>query len=76
VYDRLRRLPELAAKDLAKVPDYLPDSVTYNFTANELTHSYRDGRQIVTNLNSLEIEPISLLSEEIRRTQRPTEHAT
>jgi hypothetical protein len=71
MYERMRRLQELAAKDLAKVPDYLPDDVTYNFTANELTHSYRDGRRIVTSLNALKIEPVSLLSEGIRRQQQP-----
>jgi len=61
-----QKLRTLGAKDLGKVQTYLPNNVTYNFTKNTLTHSYSDGRQVITRLRTLKIKPISLLSEDIR----------
>lgn len=50
IYHELQRFPGLAATAPEKVGDYLPDNVTYDPSTSHLTHTYRGGAQVVTNL--------------------------
>lgn len=69
MYVRLQNLPELVANKPEKLTDFLPDNVTYDPRTNELTHTYRGGEKAVTNLSTLKLETVSLISKDIRRTQ-------
>jgi len=54
------------AKKPDKVPDLLPDNVTYDAATNTLTHTYRGGSHQATELNALSIAPVDLFDPAIR----------
>jgi hypothetical protein len=72
MYHALLEFPTLAASKPDKVPDYLPDNVTYDASTTALTQTYRGGGQVTTILSTLAIPPISLIGDEIR--SPPTQH--
>ena len=63
VYKELQRLPLLYESKPEKIADFLPANVTYDPTANTLTHSYRGGQTAVTNLSALSLPDINLCDE-------------
>jgi len=63
VYRELQKLPALSTKHPDRLTDFFPPSVTYDIATNTLSHVYRDGRAIVTDLASLQIPEIDLLDE-------------
>jgi hypothetical protein len=67
MYFRLQNLPKLATNKPDKIGDFLPDNVTYDTSKNELTHTYRGGEKVITNLSALKLESISLISKDFRR---------
>jgi hypothetical protein len=67
VYYELQKFPQLAATKPDKVADYLPDNVTYDATTTELVQTYRGGAQAVTRLSTLNLQPISLVAQNVRR---------
>ena len=77
VYAELKRLPQLADKKPDKVGKFLPSSVTFDAATATLTHVYRGGTQVATNLNTVNVEPFSLESKDIRRvlTKDERQHA-
>jgi hypothetical protein len=72
VYVELQRMRELAESKPERIADYLPDNVSYDPKTTELTHTYRLGRKATTNLSTLKIKPISLISPIYRRQQDKT----
>jgi hypothetical protein len=67
VYRELQQLPQLAANKPEKLPDFLPDNVTFDSATSRLTHSYRGSSSVVTNLLELDLLPVSLTAFDIRR---------
>jgi hypothetical protein len=66
-YTLQERLPQLAANNPEKLADFLPNNVTFDLAASQLTHIYRGGEKVVTDLTKLKLLPISLMSAEVRR---------
>ena len=60
VYKELQKLPALHAKSPKKIPDYFPSSVTYDAGKNTITHIYRGGSTLSTELAALDIPEIDL----------------
>jgi hypothetical protein len=67
MYIILRLFPNLAQKKPDKFTDYLPPNVAFDASTNQLTHTFRNGAQIVTALSSLQLKAFSLTSPRIRR---------
>jgi hypothetical protein len=67
VYFEIKRLPDLYDKDPEKVVERLPPNVTYDHNTRSLTHTYRGGQQVTTNLDALHVGPVDLLAENILR---------
>ncbi len=67
IYFELKRLPDLYDKDPKKVAERLPLNVTYDHTKRSLTHTYRGGQQVRTNLDDLHLGPVDLLAANILR---------
>jgi hypothetical protein len=67
VYSELQRFPQLAISKPDKVADYLPDRVTYDAPSTRLTHTYRSGNSIITDLSALNLGTISLIDPAVRR---------
>lgn len=63
----LKKLPELATEHPEKLGDYFPDNIVYDPVENTLTHTYFGGSIEVTELSTLEIEPIDILDKTLRR---------
>lgn len=63
VYSELKKLPQLHANNPEKFDDFLPPNVTYDAKTNSLTHTYRSGNPVSTNLGSLKIPQIDLTDE-------------
>ena len=64
IYSELQRLPALHAKFPEKVGDFLPDSVTYDINLNTLTHTYRGGGTLSTDLALLNIPDVDLTDQD------------
>ena len=60
VYKELQKLPALHAKSPEKVADCFPASVTYDATTNTITHTYRGGGTLSTDLGALSILDVDL----------------
>lgn len=69
MYLELKKLPALAARKPEKLRDFLPDNLTFEYADSTLTHTYRGGERVSTNLRSLSLSPISLLDVALRRPQ-------
>ncbi len=67
VYSELKRLPALYEKSPEKVAERLPANVAYDHATQSLTHTYRGGQQVTTNLKDLQIDPVDLLDVSILR---------
>jgi hypothetical protein len=67
MYYELTRLSQLAASKPEKFAGFLPDNVAFDVTTATLTHTYRGGAQVLTSLSALNLQPISLVAEGIRR---------
>jgi hypothetical protein len=68
VYFKLHyQLPQLAATKPDKISSYLPDNVTYDVKTTDLIHAYRGGARAVTKLSALNMPPVFLVSQYIRR---------
>ena len=63
VYKELQKLPTLHANHPEKIADFLPSSVTYDPTADTLTHAFRFGESAITKLSTLDIPDIDLFDE-------------
>jgi hypothetical protein len=61
------QLPQLATTQPHKLSSYLPDNVTYDVGTTELTHTYVGGGRVVTKLSALNMPPVFLFSQYIRR---------
>jgi len=72
VYYQLRSLPVFAAANPSKLSDYLPNNVTLDTATSTMTHIYADGSQERTDLSALNLQPVLLTNEDLRRF-RPTE---
>ena len=60
VYKELQKLSALHAKSPEKVADFFPASVTYNVPTNTITHTYRGGGTLSTDLGALDIPDVDL----------------
>ncbi len=67
MYYELQRFPTLAGETPEKISYYLPDNVTYDPATQELRHTYILGEQAITKLSALKLEPVSLLTRDVRR---------
>ena len=67
VYREFQKFPQLATSKPAKLPNFLPDNVSYDPATNCLSHTYLGGAVTVTNLTALNIAPVSLIDPAIRR---------
>ena len=47
--------------------DYFPDNISYDPVENTLTHTYFGGSIEVTELSTLDIEPVDILDKALRR---------
>jgi hypothetical protein len=68
LYIQLKRFHHLAEVKPEKVSHFLPPNVTYHRKTNRLTHTYRGGGTQVTDLSTLAIPALSLVSKKVRRT--------
>ncbi len=66
VYFELQQFPQLAARKPDKIANYLPDNFTYDIATTDLVQTYRDGKQAVTRLSTLNLAAVSLVAEDIR----------
>jgi hypothetical protein len=73
MYIVLRRLPKLADKKPRKLSDYFPPTVSYNVETKRITHTYRSGSAVVTDVSKLEIPALSLVKKSLRRRLTPSE---
>ena len=64
VYKELKKLPTLHGKNPEKIFNFLPSSVAYDAATNTITHTYRGGGKVRTNLGALEIPDVDLFKEE------------
>jgi hypothetical protein len=69
MYFELLQLPDLATNKPDKIRDYFPDNVTFDVSTKNLTHTYFGGEQAVTDLKMLNLSPVSLIANDIRRHQ-------
>ena len=63
IYKELQKLPALNSKSPEKLPDFFPSSVTYDVGANTITHTYRGGGTLPTDLAALNLPDIDLTDE-------------
>ncbi len=52
VYKELQKLQVLHTSKPEKVSDFLPPNITYDAASNMLTHTYRGGQTIATQLST------------------------
>jgi hypothetical protein len=64
IYKELQKLPTLHAKSPEKVASFFPASVTYDVASNTITHTYRGGGTISTNLGALVIPDVDLMDQQ------------
>ena len=64
VYRELQKLPALHAKSPEKVADFFPPSVTYDVGTNTITHTYRGGGTLSTDLGALNIPVVDLTNQQ------------
>lgn len=69
MYVELKKLPVLAASKPKKLLDFLPDNLSFEYADSSLTHTYRDGAKVSTNLRTLLLPAVSLLDPAFRRPQ-------
>jgi hypothetical protein len=67
LYIVLRLLPKLARNKPEKIEGYLPPNVSYDVQSQCLSHMYRGGQVVVTDISVLRISALSLTSKSIRR---------
>jgi len=63
VYNELQKLADLYANRPDKFSDFLPDNVKYDPEINSLTHVYRGGEAITTNLSGLKVPEIDFFDQ-------------
>lgn len=61
MYLELKKLPALAASKPKRLLDYLPDNLSFEYADSTVTHTYRDGAKVSTNLRTLLLPAVSLL---------------
>jgi hypothetical protein len=64
IYFELKEVSNLFEKDPNKVMERFPSNVIYNNLNNSLTHIYRGGKSVTTDLGDSRIAAIDLLSEQ------------
>jgi len=69
MYLELKKLPLLAASKPKKLLDFLPDNLSFEYADSTLTHTYRDGAKVSTNLRTLLLPAVSLVDPALRRPQ-------
>jgi hypothetical protein len=67
IYTELQRFPQLAISKPDKFANYLPDNVTYDVKTSHLTHKFRGGAPVITDLSALSLGAISLIDPSISR---------
>jgi hypothetical protein len=67
MYHELLSFPDLAEGQPDKAMRYLPNNVSYDPSAIQLTHTYRGGSVTVTNLGSLEVPHVIATDPALRR---------
>jgi hypothetical protein len=73
VYRELQKLPTLHSKSPEKLPDFFPPSVTYDVNTNTITHAYRGGGPLSTDLGALEIPDVDLTDQRNWQMPEPAE---
>jgi hypothetical protein len=72
VYKELQKLPVLHAKSPERVADFFPASVAYDVSTNTITHTYRGGGTLSTDLGTLSISDVDLSDQQNWQMPEPT----
>ena len=76
VYFELQQFPQLEATKPDKIAHYLPDNIAYDVATTDLVQTYSNGAKAVTRLSTLNLPPIDLVAQNVRRRPQWTESNT
>lgn len=69
MYYELKNFHSLVDTKEKSFTDFLPENVVFDQETDSLVHTFAFGRKAITRLGDLALQPISLISKEVRSLQ-------